>query len=637
MRRDAPLAAAVAVFVALAWGFVAQPAFVDPDGASWAAAWLRALAAAAAVGLALVGVGGLVRRVLNDDGDASDDVVLGLAVAGPTLGAFAAAGALGAGSWAFTGLGVLALALRRPGRGPALAGWLVGAGIAAAIALGGLAAAIALAPPVDTDELFWHLAAPARLLRGDLVGGLLDPVSSRPLPLQLVHAALATLGGTAAVRLFHVGVAGALAWSVAGAVHDAAPEVDDDGRARGALAALALVFGSWSVLDELGLAHDNLVVALAIAVAARAALRGGSGAVGLALGAALAIKYTAVGAALGVGVLAVWRRWGDPGLPRAAGTAAALAVAVVAPWPVRNALAGLHPLFPYAGWPDAGFGYVWTEKYGLGHGPLALLRAPWDLVVNARTDGFQGYLGRVHPLWLVALPPAAWRAVWDRRARAIALAGVVAFVAWFGGMQWVRHLIPAAPLFALAVGVTAARLPPRWLGAAAIAWALTLPPQAVDLVRRAADGLPVLTGATSTADWREARVAAAAAAAWVNTNTPPDAKVALLFAGEVALVDRPTVLGSVEDHTPSRWWVWHHGDHALTALRDAGVRYVLVQRTSLLRQTYPFVPADVFADQLEAPPKRLRALLAAEATEVYASGRYSVWDLRPLDAPGAPR
>ena len=646
MIRDLLVFLVMAAIVVAGWFFVDQAVFVDPDGASLALGFARAVGWAGAVGLALVGAGGLVRRLTGDVGDAVEDAVVGLAVA--SVGLFAVATTAGLGptpAAVAVGLGLLALAVRPPSAPTPVAPWLAGAAVSAAAAVAGLALLVALAPPIDTDELYWHLAAPERLLRAPgLPGGMLDPVASRPLPLQVLHAVLLVGGGASAVKVFHVGAAVALGWTILATVHENAPEADLDGRGRGAVAGLALAFGSWTVLDELGLAHDNLVVALTVAVALRAALRGAYRTVGLALGSALAIKYTSVGAALGVGVVGLWfrARGAAPNRVRRVAVealaAVGLAALVVAPWPLRNVAAGLHPLFPYAGWPDAGFVYVWTAKYGFGHGALDLLRAPWDLAVHARTDRFQAYLGRIHPMWLVALPPVAWRAVWDGRVRAIALGGALAFVAWFEGMQWVRHLVPALPLFAVAVGLTAARLPARGLVAVALAWALLLPPQAVDLVRRAADGLPVLTGQTSAAAWRAERVAAAVAAAWVNTNTPKDARIALLFTGEAALIDRDTVLSSVEDHTPSRWWIWHHQDRCVAALRDVGVRYVLVQRTTFLDHTYPFVPPAQLENQLKDPPRRVRDRLAAEATKVFESGRYSVWDLGPpLDATTGPR
>ena len=44
--------------------------------------------------------------------------------------------------------------------------------------------------------------------------------------------------------------------------------------------------------------------------------------------------------------------------------------------------------------------------------------------------------------------------------------------------------------------------------------------------------------------------------------------------GRGALLDRPYVLSSVEDHTPVRHWGLSRGDQAIIELKSQGVRYV---------------------------------------------------------------
>ena len=84
--------------------------------------------------------------------------------------------------------------------------------VSAAILLGVIDA---LAPPIQTDELYYHLAIPQKMLdTGHLTGGLLQPNGSRPLTLHLPYAFLLSLGGDSAPRLFHLLLSSALIFGV---------------------------------------------------------------------------------------------------------------------------------------------------------------------------------------------------------------------------------------------------------------------------------------------------------------------------------------------------------------------------------------------------------------------------------------
>lgn len=552
---------------------------------------------------------------------------------------------LGAARWGLLALAVLGapaalvprarVPLPRPSRADTVA-----LAVAALLLAPGLL--VALAPPTDTDELYGHLAAPVKMLREQaLPGGWLDPVSSRPLALQLVYAGLYAAGGPAGVKVFHALGAWLLVAAAVAVARAHAPRPDGPGPALAAL----LLAGSWTFLEEAGLAHDNLPTALVVLAAADAALRGAghTGRFGLAAGLALAFKYTAAPAVVALAIVAAAQRFRDardagaargPALGlsgRGVLVAAGLAAVIVAPWWLRNALDGLHPLFPYAGWPaDARFVYAWPEKYGDGRDVAALLRLPWALVFRAETDSFR-FLGRLHPLWLYAAPLVALAAVRDATARVWLVAVAVALVGWFAGVQWMRHLLPLAPLFVLA-WARAFDLAPRGVGlVAGLVWALLLPPQATDALVRAAGTVPVVGGRVDRDAFLRERVAGWPAIDWVNRNTPADATVALLFAGEAALLERRTRLGSVEDHTPSRWFVHTHGDRVVAALRDAGIDVVVLGRVGFLARQYPFLAPAEFEAQFRAPERRLRDALAADATLTFEQGRYSVWDVA-LDA-----
>jgi hypothetical protein len=605
-----------------------------------------AMGVAAIAWAALLGLGRALSVASGGQGRLADAGVLGFLAAVALLLPLGATGALSAGTAA--GVALLGLAAgswsswRQPVNNPT--GGEGGAIAVAAAALLALPLIVALAPPIDTDELYWHLAAPHRLLReGELPGGWTDPVASRPLPLQLVYAALISAGGFGAAKVFHwMGAALLLA-----AVHDLAsrhgpPRGPGHGPprgpglpARGGTWAVLLLAGSWTFLEDAGLAHDNLPVALLIAAALDAALRGDAVRMGLAAGAALSVKYTAAPSVVAAWLVLVWSSGGlepDRGGGRPARVLLAPLVALIplVPWWARNALDGLHPLFPYAGWPThGGLVFAWPEKYGAGHDALSLLRLPVDLVLRAETDSFV-FLGRLHPAWSLSLPVALWAAVRDVRVRVLLGATIVAVVGWWFGVQWMRHLLPVAPIAAVTFGLALQQAPTAVFRLALAVWLVLLPPQVLDHLARAGRAVPVVTGRTTTEQWYEAELPSWPAIAWVNEYTPRDAKIALLFVGDTALVERATILGSVEDHTPARWLVFAHGDEALVWLEAQGATYVVVQRVGFLRKSYPFLSEADFRTQFSEPEAKLRDLLLHRGRLVFEAKRHAVW---ALDAP----
>ena len=485
-------------------------------------------------------------------------------------------------------------------------------GICGVLALGLLDA---LAPPVDTDEIYQHLALPQQmLLHGDLLGGWLHPDGSRPLPLHLVWTGALALGGEAAPKLLHLGLVALLLCSVweLGVKHL--------GKAAAGLALLVLV-GSYTFLRELGLAYNNLPAALACLLAMGAVREDKPLRVGLFSGAALAFKYTA--GPVVAGVFLAWvvarRR-----LDRPVVMAGVLALAWLAPWWIRNVAGGLHPLFPYMGWPTD-LGFMASEKYGMGRAPLDFFLLPWNLTVHAETDSFR-FLGRVNPVGLACLPAALWVGVRSRSPWGIASA--VLFAGWSAGPQWLRHLLPGAPILALALGEGFAVLPGWGRMALVGAWVLGLPgnlgPWLGSLQERA--------GASFHPERQEAvlrGVDGYRAAAWVAQEAPADARVAMLFSSAGYYVGRPAWLGSVEDHIPTRHWLRIHGEESLHQLSALGVTHLLVSHVGFIHKAYPHLSKEEFALTYTAPEALLSDLLLSDAVLVFQDGRHSVWRLEP--------
>ena len=479
----------------------------------------------------------------------------------------------------------------------------------------------ALAPPVDTDEIYQHLALPHQfLLEGHLLGGELHPDASRPLPMHLLYTALLGIGGASAAKLFHLLLSGLLLialWEMA----------ERRVGAGTGLPSILLLIGSYSFVREMGLAYNNLPVALWCLLALDSALDDRPKPMALFSGMALAAKYTA--APVLVGIYLAWlvrkRKLDAVGIVCWTG----LALLWVLPWWARNAVEGLHPLFPYAGWGLDNTPFMHVEKYGMGREPLDLLLLPWNISLHAEPDSFV-FLGRVNPAGLLFLPAAAILGVRDHRA--LALTAVTAWVGWSLGPHWIRYLLPAAPILALLLVTGFPKLPRIARGALLFSLVLGLPqnwaPWLSDLSQRAS-----AIGNPSAADeLLKSEIRGFEAIDWVNQNSPEDARVALLFSWPKFYVDRPTVLGSVEDHVPTRAHLGLHNDSALKVLKDAEVTHLVVAGAcsgckNFLRKSYPFLSETDFDTLYRTPERTLLALLTQEATKVFESAKYSVWRL----------
>ncbi len=478
---------------------------------------------------------------------------------------------------------------------------------------------VALAPPVDTDEVYQHLALPRQLLSWGVEPGPLQPNAGRPHPLHMVYAVAMALGGAAGPKLLHLGLGLAL-------LHRVEALARRHAGVQGGLVALLSLIGSYSVLRELGLAYNNLPAALLGLLAVEAALSEQRWRLAAFAGLALATKYTAAPVVLGAYLL-YWRS-----RPKAIGELALLSGAALAwllPWWANNALHGLHPLFPYAGWEAAGrFEFVYAERYGMGRGPLDLLLLPWNATVYASTTDYT-FLGRISPLLLLTAPAAVYAAVTKRpMARAFLGLSLLGGLGWALGPHWLRYLLPSLPLLAVTAGLGAACLP-RWgLGALGLAWLVSLPSNLGPHLAAVSQAAPVAVGSADPEAFRVKSLPGYEAAVFVNEHLPEDAVVAVLNAWPLEPLERRFLLGSVEDHVPTRHLLYVEGEQSLQRLREAGATHVLAGRVNFLQKSYPFLDAATFRRQFEEPEDQLDELLLADGVLLFEAGRYSVWRLR---------
>jgi hypothetical protein len=603
-----------------AWALVVAGAFAalepsDSVAGGPALQTLVGLVAASVAALACTGAGGaLLARLsppaLDDELGWLRSLAVGLVLWG--LLSWPAAALLGVHSW----VGVALLAALA-------AGWLLRPPVRALhVGLPPLALGLAFLVPAllclntpitDTDELYYHLALPVRMLEeGALLGGAWMPNGSRPLALHLPYTWLLALGGIAAPRAFHLLLGGALLLGV----HRIAA------RRWGVIAGItapALLLGSTSFLSDLGLATVE------------AALAGWLPVLALAAGGALAIKYTSAAALVPLFALLGLGRWRPPEGARVRLGGLLLtglaALAVVAPWWLRNLMEGLHPLFPFSGWQDAGpFVFQFSEKYGMGQGWLDTLLLPWNLTVHAEHDSMV-FLGRVNPAFLALAPAACWAAYRDRAVRLLLGTVALGLLLWSLGTQWLRYLLPLFPLLALACAAGLARLPKFVHVAALLCWLVGLPANLRPVLSEAAERAPVALGIEEPEAYLARQIDAWPAVRWVNRYSPQDARVALLFGWYGAQLERPWLLGSVEDHVPTRHLLALHGDGVLEALREAGATHVLTSRIRFLHKSYPFLDDQAFEEQFVRPEQRLQQALDQGAVLMFQHGRHAVYEL----------
>lgn len=436
-----------------------------------------------------------------------------------------------------------------------------GAVIVACLA-GSLVSAFNLPDAMEWDSLSYHLAAPKQYLAaGRIVFLPTDHHSNFPFLTQMLYTLGLALQGPALAKLIHWWCFVLLLIAVAGLGDRAARP--GAGAFAAALCALTPV-----ALWEAGTAYIDIAQALmttvAFALAADYATSRSdriAGAAGLFAGLALGVKTLSLvpAALLGGWVLVSGRR------PRAVLAYAACAVALGAPFYVKAWVQTGNPVYPFAyklfggrywnadlaqrySGEQTSFGLdarparpgddlvaarnpvhvppaVGDRLRNLLLGPFALVSVP-RLFSNYNSPGAESHLG----MGLLALLGAAlvYRPLGRLGGSALGIAACW-FVAWSLSMQYVRYLIPLAPL--VCVAGAAALLSPHCGRPGAMLAAAVL---ALQCAFTGVVFLPRLPGAVERAASAEAdrrhvqrQVNCAASEQWINANTPAGAQVVL--------------------------------------------------------------------------------------------------------------
>ncbi|MEC7985701.1 MAG: hypothetical protein VX278_11100 [Myxococcota bacterium] len=454
----------------------------------------------------------------------------------------------------------------------------------------------ALAPCVDTDALYYHLALAKQIsIRGSLIGGFLEPNGSRPMMLHLLYSLSYTLVGEQSPAVLH--------WLLSLSLLVSVTE-----RSKGGIWAVLFLVSSWSFIQEMGIVSNNLPAAFALfLVFICVEEKKYRFAVVLAF-VALSIKLTVIGVLAGIWVFCVStvkiRMW-----------ILVATLLLFSVWPLRNVWDGLHPLFPYMGW-DEPFQYV--EKYGMGRRIKDMLLLPWNVMMHA-TPNTHIFQGKLNPIVFVAV-----FFTFALHKRWIALVCFSLFF-WAMGPQWIRHLLMVLPILGYMFARTMVSAPMELRGAVFVCILFGLPGNWGPLLARWSEAWTVVSGQVPREEFQEEHIPGFQALHWADRKLPKDAVLDLFYVWGGSVLNRPYRLSSVEDHIPVRSWIRKHGDDSIDKLNT---EFLIVGKPAISYKKYSFLSKEVYEKEFEAPIAKLEELLLKQSVLVYTAKGYRVYRVK---------
>ena len=112
-----------------------------------------------------------------------------------------------------------------------------------------------------------------------------------------------------------------------------------------------------------------------------------------------------------------------------------------------------------------------------------------------------------------------------------------------------------------------------------------------------------------------------------NANLPKDAVVALLFEWSSTEVERKQILGSIEDHIPTRHFLLRNIGREAQALIEAGATHAIIRETLFLQKTYPFLSAEKLDQDFHVPVSNLNRSLETNAILLHQTRTHRVYRL----------
>ena len=310
----------------------------------------------------------------------------------------------------------------------------------------------ALAPETSADGTFYHLGLPARYLKhGGFYRITTNFYANLSQGMEMLFLMAFAIGRHSAAALTHLSFLFALAAGlVAYGRWIAQP-------AAGWLAAL-IVFTSPVIGVDATVAYNDVALAAVLFLLFVALMRwdadrarGWLIAAGLLAGLAYGIKYTgALATPYAIGFV-VWRSrsW------KAALIPAAFAIALIAPWMIKNWLWLDNPVTPFFNrqFPNPYVSIAFEDLYRSNLRHFNEAQLGWRILLDVTLTGskVQGNLG---PAFL--LLPITIAGMKSQEVRRLMFAGALFMLPWFANVG-TRFLIPCAAFFALSIAISVAR------------------------------------------------------------------------------------------------------------------------------------------------------------------------------------
>ena len=92
--------------------------------------------------------------------------------------------------------------------------------------------------------------------------------------------------------------------------------------------------------------------------------------------------------------------------------------------------------------------------------------------------------------------------------------------------------------------------------------------------------------------------------------------------------ERFSVLGSVEEHIPTREWLSIHGDRSLSDLQELGIDFIVVGPTPKYKAGWSFLEKKDFEERFLKPQKILQNCLLRDAVMIYEHKGFALYRIR---------
>ncbi|MBK8466032.1 MAG: glycosyltransferase family 39 protein [Chloracidobacterium sp.] len=338
--------------------------------------------------------------------------------------------------------------------------------------------------------------------------------------------------------------------------------------------------------------------------------------IGIFLGAALSVKLTTVFVIAAFALIILLRARNpvaiapgsdtavvvSPGKIVMGGFAALFLAGVIAsPWYMRTWVATGSPVFPFymSIWPGKAAGWdversnlfqgMNSQYGGVDTDKINYLTAPVRLSVAAQPEQPANYDGVLGVAFLIGLPLLIW-ALWkfDLAVEIKIMAGVagVMYLFWLFSSEQLRYLLPIAPLLAIAIAASAekigngiSKVAQYALVAASVCGILTT---LAWFCQKAP--LRVVLGGETRDQYLARNLDYYSYYQWLNTETPPDAKVWLInMRRDTYNIERPIFSDYLFEDWTLRKMVWesNSAQELRTKTAAMGIKYVLTRHDFL--------------------------------------------------------